>query len=126
MSARPDEALTRWLERQTARAGELAAAHETIVDVAIAVLIAATSFVGLAIQDRLRHPGTIVFCIALCAPLTIRGAAAIIGCSTWTIRQKYLPMGLPHFRVRGTGKFTFYKNQITRWLLAQQEKGGMI
>jgi signal transduction histidine kinase len=73
MSARPDEALTRWLERQTARAGELAAAHETIVDIAIAVLIAATSFVGLAIQDRLRHPGTIVFCIALCAPLTIRG-----------------------------------------------------
>jgi hypothetical protein len=60
------------------------------------------------------------------APLTIRGAAAIIGCSTWTIRQKYLPMGLPHFRVRGTGKLTFYKNQITRWLLAQQEKGGMI
>jgi signal transduction histidine kinase len=73
MSARPDEALTRWLHRQTARAAEFAAAHETIVDVAIAVVIAATSFVGLAIQDRLHHPGTIVFCIALCAPLTVRG-----------------------------------------------------
>ncbi|MFZ0385921.1 MAG: histidine kinase [Solirubrobacteraceae bacterium] len=73
MSARPDEALTRWLLRQTARAAEFAAAHETIVDVAVAVLIAATSFVGLAIQGRLNHPGTIVFCILLCAPLTVRG-----------------------------------------------------
>jgi signal transduction histidine kinase len=73
MSARPDEALTRWLVRQTARAAEFAAAHETIVDVAVAVLIAATSLVGLAIQDRLGHPATIVFCIALCAPLTVRG-----------------------------------------------------
>jgi signal transduction histidine kinase len=73
MSARPDEALTRWLLRQTARAAGFAAAHETMVDVAVAVLIAATSFVGLAIQDRLRHPATIVFCILLCAPLTVRG-----------------------------------------------------
>jgi signal transduction histidine kinase len=73
MSARPDEALTRWLLRQTARAAEFAAAHETMVDVAVAVLLAATSFVGLAIQDRLDHPGTIVFCILLCAPLTVRG-----------------------------------------------------
>jgi|SRR5579863_7706494 len=59
------------------------------------------------------------------APLSIRGVAALIGCSPWTVRQKYLPMGLPHFRVGSTGKLTFYKNQITRWLLAQQEKGGM-
>jgi signal transduction histidine kinase len=73
MSARPDEALTRWLLRQTARAAEFAAAHQTMVDVAVAVVIAATSFVGLAIQDRLDHPGTIVFCILLCAPLTVRG-----------------------------------------------------
>jgi signal transduction histidine kinase len=73
MSARPDEALTRWLLRQTARAAGFAAAHETMVDVAVAVLIAATSFVGLAIQDRFRHPATIVFCILLCAPLTVRG-----------------------------------------------------
>jgi signal transduction histidine kinase len=73
MSARPDEALTRWLLRQTAGAAEFAAAHQTMVDVAVAVVIAATSFVGLAIQDRLDHPGTIVFCILLCAPLTVRG-----------------------------------------------------
>lgn len=48
------------------------------------------------------------------APLSIREAAAIIGCSTWTIRQKYLPLGLPHFRVGSTGKLIFYRTQITR------------
>jgi len=58
-------------------------------------------------------------------PVGISDAAAIIGCSAWTIRQKYLPMGLPHFRVGSTGKLTFYKNQIICWLIDQQRKGGM-
>ena len=58
------------------------------------------------------------------APLSIREAAALIGCSTWTVRQKYLPLGLPHFRVGSTGKLIFYKTQIIRWLLMQQQKGG--
>jgi len=73
MSARPDEALTRWLLRPTARAAELAAAHETIVDVAVALLIAVASVAGLAIQARLGHADTIVFCVLLCAPLPFRG-----------------------------------------------------
>jgi len=59
------------------------------------------------------------------SPLSIREVAALIGCSTWTVRQKYLPLGLPHFRVGSTGKLTFYKNQIIRWLIVQQKKGGM-
>jgi hypothetical protein len=59
------------------------------------------------------------------AALSIREAAALIGCSTWTVRQKYLPMGLPHFRVGSTGKLTFYKNQLIRWVMAQQEKGDL-
>ena len=59
------------------------------------------------------------------APLSIREAAVLIGCSTWTVRQKYMPMGLPHFRVGSTGKLTFYKNQIVCWVIAQQKKGGM-
>jgi hypothetical protein len=58
-------------------------------------------------------------------PLSIREAAALIGCSTWTVRQKYVPLGLPHFRVGSTGKLIFYKAQIIRWLLTQQQKGGM-
>ena len=73
MSARPDGTLTRWLLPYTARVAEFAAAHETIVDVAVALLIATVSLVGLAIQGRLRQPDTIVFCILLCAPLTVRG-----------------------------------------------------
>jgi signal transduction histidine kinase len=73
MSARPDEALSRWLLRYTARVAEFAAAHETIVDVAVALVIAAASFVGLAIQGRLAQPDTIVFCALLCASLTVRG-----------------------------------------------------
>ena len=58
-------------------------------------------------------------------PLSIREVAALIGCSTWTVRQKYLPLGLPHFRVGSTAKLLFYKNQIVRWLIDQQQKGGM-
>jgi signal transduction histidine kinase len=73
MSARPEEALTRWLQRQTDRAAEIAGRHETFVDVAVALLLAAASFVGLSIQGRLRQPDTIVFCVLLCAPLIVRG-----------------------------------------------------
>ena len=58
------------------------------------------------------------------APLSIGEVAALIGCSAWTIRQKYLPHGLPHFRVGPTAKLIFYKQQIIRWLLTQQQKGG--
>lgn len=57
------------------------------------------------------------------APLTIRAVAALIGCSVWTVRQKYLPMGLPHFRTGPTGKLLFYKTQVIRWLIRRQ-KGG--
>jgi hypothetical protein len=55
------------------------------------------------------------------SPLSIREAAAVIGCSTWTVRQKYLRLGLPHLRVGATGKLLFYKNQLIRWLMAQQK-----
>jgi signal transduction histidine kinase len=73
MSARPDEALTRWLLRYTSRVARFAAAHETLVDIAVAFLIAVASFVGLAIQGRLGQLDTVVFCVLLCAPLTVRG-----------------------------------------------------
>ena len=57
-------------------------------------------------------------------PLPIGEVAKLIGCSAWTVRQKYLPLGLPHFRVGPTGKLLFYKTQVIRWLMAQQ-KGGI-
>ncbi len=56
-------------------------------------------------------------------PLTIQDAALIIGCSPWTIRQKYIPAGLPYHRVAPKGKLIFYRKQIIRWV-TQRQKGG--
>jgi len=68
---------------------------------------------------------------ALGEPLSIKGAAAMMGCSAWTIRQRYIPQGLPHLRSGPAGKLIFYRHQIVRWILQQQtrqqtkrEKGG--
>jgi hypothetical protein len=58
-------------------------------------------------------------------PLTIGQVAMLIGCSAWTVRQKYITTGLPHFRSGPNGKLIFYKNQIIDWLLERQRKGGM-
>ena len=57
-------------------------------------------------------------------PLSIREAAKLIGCSSWTVRQKYVPLGLPHLRSGPNGKLIFYKNQIIHWLIERQQKGG--
>src|SRR5580704_19354240 len=54
-------------------------------------------------------------------PLSIDEVAKLIGCSPWTVRQKFLPSGLPYFRLGPTGKLTFYKNQVTRWLIRRQK-----
>jgi hypothetical protein len=59
-------------------------------------------------------------------PLSIRQVASLIGCSAWTVRQRYVPAGLPHLRSGPNGKLIFYKNQIIHWLLRQQQKGGTI
>lgn len=60
-------------------------------------------------------------------PMSIREVAKVFGCSEWTIRQRYLPLGLPHFRLSPAGKLMFFHNQIVRWVLEiQRQKGGMI
>ena len=61
-------------------------------------------------------------------PLSIRGVARLLGCSPWTVRQKFLLAGLPHFRSGRHGKFVFYRNQIVQWILDNQkrQKGGVI
>lgn len=59
-------------------------------------------------------------------PLTIRQVAKLIGCSTWTVRHRYVPAGLPLLRSGPRGKLLFYKNQIINWLLSEQQKGGTI
>jgi hypothetical protein len=59
-------------------------------------------------------------------PLSIKETALIIGCSAWTVRQRYLPAGLPHHRLTRNGKLIFYRNQVIRWLLTRQQKGGTL
>src|SRR5437867_3601244 len=58
-------------------------------------------------------------------PLAIEEVAEILGCSVWTVRQKYLPKGLPHLRASATGKFVFFREQVIDWILQQQQKGGV-
>jgi hypothetical protein len=57
---------------------------------------------------------------ALGEPLTIAEVAALFGCSPWTIRQRYLPQGLPHLRATAEGKLVFFRAQIIRWILERQ------
>jgi hypothetical protein len=60
------------------------------------------------------------------APLSIKDVARLIGCSAWTVRQKYIPLGLPHLRSGPSGRLTFFSNQVVAWVLARQTKGGSL
>jgi len=53
-------------------------------------------------------------------PLTMCEAAELIGCSVWTVRHRCIPQGLPHFRASQAGRFVFYRNQVMRWLIENQ------
>jgi len=57
-------------------------------------------------------------------PLSIREVSELIGCSPWTVRQRYLPDGLPHLRSGRRGKLIFFRDQVVRWILDYQKKGG--
>ena len=56
--------------------------------------------------------------------MDIAQVATLLGCSVWTIRQKYVPQGLPHLRTGETGKFVFFRNQVINWILKRQKQGG--
>jgi len=62
-------------------------------------------------------------------PLDIRQVASLIGCCTWTLRQRWLPRGLPFVRSAGSsGKFIFFEKEVIAWLRKQQggTKGGSL
>ena len=61
---------------------------------------------------------------SLGTPLSIKDVARLIGCSAWTVRQKFIPLGLPHLRSGPSGRLTFFSNQVVAWVLAQQQKKG--
>ena len=54
--------------------------------------------------------------------MDIRQAAAVIGCSPWTVRQTLIPRGLPHFRFKASGRLIFYRDQVIRWIKNQQKE----
>lgn len=58
--------------------------------------------------------------------LDVKQVAELIGCSAWTVRQKHVKAGLPCFRTGPSGRMTFYRNQVTAWILERQkeQKGG--
>ncbi len=62
---------------------------------------------------------------ALGGPMDIEDVAMLLGCSVWTVRQRYLPEGLPHIRASARGRFVFFREQVTDWILERQTKGGM-
>jgi hypothetical protein len=50
--------------------------------------------------------------------------ARLLGCSVWTVRQRYMPHGLPYLRASASGKLVFFRQQVIDWILKQQQKGG--
>jgi len=58
------------------------------------------------------------------APLSISEVARLIGCTAWTVRQSYLPQGLPYLRSGPRSKLVFFRDQVIRWILQNQQKGG--
>lgn len=58
-------------------------------------------------------------------PMSIRQTAEIFGCSAWTVRQKYVPQGLPCLRSGPSGKLIFFEAQVVAWILTRQQKGGL-
>lgn len=55
-------------------------------------------------------------------PMDIEDVAALLGCSPWTVRQKYLPAGLPHIRASRHGRIVFFREQVIDWILERQRK----
>jgi len=58
--------------------------------------------------------------------MTIGEVAELLGCSAWTVRQRYMPQGLPYLRAGATGKLVFFDKQVIDWILRRQQlkKGG--
>jgi hypothetical protein len=60
-------------------------------------------------------------------PMDIGQVAALLGCSVWTVRQRYLRQGLPHLRACTSGKLVFFREQVIGWILKRQkQKGGQL
>lgn len=57
-------------------------------------------------------------------PLAIEEVAQLLGCSAWTVRQRYLRQGLPYLQARPRGKLIFFREQVVAWTLKRQRQKG--
>lgn len=80
------------------------------------------SEVGLGQSDPRHCPYPELPEFPLGVPMDIEDVAQLLGCSVWTVRQKYLPQGLPHVRASLAGKFVFFREQVLDWILKRQRK----
>lgn len=81
------------------------------------------SRISLGSSDPRHYPTPEVSEFPLGGPMSIEDVAELLGCSPWTVRQKYLPQGLPHVRASASGKFVFFRGQVVNWILERQMKG---
>jgi hypothetical protein len=86
---------------------------------------------GQSCPQQYPHPGEAIqsprTTASLGEPMDITQVAELLGCSAWTVRQRYLLQGLPHLRACATGKLVFFRDQVTHWILKRQQqrqKGG--
>jgi hypothetical protein len=73
-------------------------------------------------NGRNRSAGLPTGAPSLGPPMDIQTAATLLGCSTWTVRQRLIPMGLPCFQASRAGKLIFYRDQVVRWIETQQKR----
>lgn len=57
-------------------------------------------------------------------PLGIAGVARLVGCSKWTVRHRFIPLGLPHWRTSTNGKYLFYRADVEAWWWGYRRKRG--
>ncbi len=101
MDRSSDEVIADWMHRRVAPVTRWVDRHPVALDVLSAVALALVSFVGIAIQGRLRHPDVIFFCFALPAPLLLRhrgprlsfGLIALIALAQWLTSTPQLSDG---------------------------------
>jgi hypothetical protein len=91
------------------------------------------SGLGQSCPQQYPHPNGAIHAISstgsLGKPMDIGQVAALLGCSAWTVRQRYLHQGLPHLRACASGKLVFFREQVIHWILKRQQqrqKGGQL